>query len=105
MFKAVSGSREEISTGSGIIIRANIQQIKKISKEKRLWEGAMAGRARIWVQVTVTDLNSGSQIETFEVYGESSGGSSQAGTTDEAIERVASVLAGEVLKINSQTAQ
>jgi len=105
MFKAVSANREEIGSGSGIILRAEIQKIKKISKEKRLWEGAVAGRACIWLQVTVSDLNSGNQIETFEAYGESSGGSALAGTTDEAIERVANLLIGEVLKINSQTAE
>jgi hypothetical protein len=105
LFKAVSANKAEVDSGSGITINADIIEIKEISKTRRLWAGAMAGRARVRVQVTVCDLNSGSQIETFEADGESSGGSALAGTTDEAIQRAAEAVVGEVLKINEQTAE
>ena len=105
MFKEVSEDKAEIGPGSGIKIDAGITAIKKVSKTKRLWAGAMAGRARIQIRVLVTDLHSGSQIESFEAEGESSGGSALAGTTGEAIERAAAEVVGEVLKINSQTAE
>jgi hypothetical protein len=105
MFQAVSGSRGELGPGSGIMVEARIINIKKVSRNKRLWAGAMAGRARIWVAVTVSDLNTGGQLETFETGGESSGGSALAGTTGEAIDRAAEGVVAEVLKINSQTAQ
>jgi hypothetical protein len=105
LFKEVSGDKAELGTGSGITIDADVREIKKISKNERLWAGAMAGKARIRIHVTVCNLNSGNQIETFEAEGESSGGSALAGTTDEAIYRAAGVVVGEVLKINSQTAQ
>lgn len=105
LFKKVSGNQAELGSGSGITINANIVAIKKISKDQRLWAGALAGRARIQIQVLVTDLNSGSQIETFEADAESSGGSALAGTTSEAIERAAVEVVGEVCKINSQTAK
>jgi hypothetical protein len=91
--------------GSGITINADITEIRKVSKSKRLWEGAVAGRARIRVHVTVCDFNSGAQIETFETEGESSGGSALAGTTDEAIARAAGEVVVEILKINEQTAK
>lgn len=105
LFKQVSGNRAELGSGSGITIDADITAIKKVSKDERLWAGALAGRARVWIRVRVTDLNSGSQIETFEAEGESSGGSALAGTTGEAIERVAGEVLAEVVKINSQTAE
>ncbi|MGA2247195.1 MAG: DUF4410 domain-containing protein [Verrucomicrobiota bacterium] len=105
LFNAASGIRADLGSGSGITITADVVKIKKISKNKRLWAGALAGRARIRVQVTVSDLNSGQPIETFEADGQSSGGSSLAGTTDEAIERAADIVVGEVLKIYAQTAE
>jgi hypothetical protein len=105
LFQEVSGIKTEVGTGSGIILEAEIKEIRKISKNTRLWAGALAGRARICVHVKISDLNSGNQIETFEADGESSCGSALAGTTDEAIERAADEVVGEVLKINAQTAQ
>jgi hypothetical protein len=105
LFKEVGENRTEIGSGSGIVVNADINGIKKISENKRLWAGAMAGRARILVGVTVLDLNTGKQIETFEAEGASSGGSALAGTTDEAIDRVAEGVISQVLKINAQTAE
>ena len=105
MFQAVGEDRTEIGSGSGIMIEARIIQIKKVSKNKRLWAGALAGRAQISVEVTVSDFNTGKQIETFETGGESSGGSALAGTTEEAIDRAAEGVVAEVLKINAQTAE
>ncbi len=105
LFHQVSATQAELGSGSGIAVNAEIMAIKKVSKGARLWAGALAGQARIQVRVLVTDLNSGTPIETFEAEGVSSGGSNQAGTTGEAIERVAGEVVGEVLKINSQTAE
>jgi len=105
LFHEVGENRADLGSGSGIMIEARITQIRKISKDKRLWAGALAGRARIWVAVTVSDLNTGKQVETFETGGESSGGSALAGTTGEAIDRAAEGVVAEVLKINSQTAE
>jgi hypothetical protein len=105
MFKEVAANQADLGVGSGITINAQIVEIIKVSKNKRLWAGAMAGRAKIRIQVRVSDLNSGHQIETFEAAGESSGGSALAGTTDEAIERAADEIVGQILKINVQTAE
>jgi hypothetical protein len=105
LFKKVGGNKADLGLGSGITINADITEIKKVSKNKRQWEGAMAGRARIRVHVTVCDFKSGAPIETFESEGESSGGSALAGTTDEAIARAASEVVVEILKINEQTAK
>ena len=105
MFRQVSEDQAELGSGSGIMIEAHIIKIKKVSRNRRLWTGALAGRARIWVEVTVSDLNTGKPIETFETGGESSGGSALAGTTGEAIDRAAEGVVAEVLKINSETAE
>jgi hypothetical protein len=105
LFQAVSGNRAELGSGSGITVSAEITAIEKISKSRRLWAGALAGRARIRIRVLVADLNSGRPMETFEAGGESSGGSALAGTTDEAIDRAADEVVREVLNLNAQTAQ
>jgi hypothetical protein len=102
-FGSVSDDKTAAS-GGGIQIKADIKEIKRVSDTARLWVGSMAGRARILVGVTVTDLDAGNQIETFEVEGES-GGSAEAGTTDEAIQRAAEQIVAELLKISSQTSQ
>lgn len=105
LFKQVSGNKAELGSGSGITIEAEITRIRKISKNTRLWAGALAGRARIQLHVRIADFNSGKTMETFDADAESSGGSALAGTTDEAIEQAAGEVVGEVLKINSQTAE
>ena len=64
--------------------------------------GGLAGRARKVVQVTVTDLDYGNQIETFEAEGKS-GKSAEAGTTDEAIQRAAEQVVAEMAEISSRT--
>jgi hypothetical protein len=105
LFKSVSANRADLGAGSGITVTATITRIKAISRSERQWAGAMAGRAKIWVHVAVSDLNSAQPMQTFDVYGESSGGSNLAGTTDEAIDRAAEPVVAQVTKINAQTAQ
>ena len=91
------------ASGDGMAIKIKINEIKKISPGEREWAGALAGRARIMVGVTVSDLSSGRLIETFDAVGESSGGSNLAGTTDEAIQRAAEQVVAQVIKISRQT--
>ncbi len=106
-FMNVSGDKADANPdnpGGGINIRAEIKEIHKVSDNARVWMGALAGRARIGVRVTVTDLKSGKQIETFEAEGES-GKSAQAGTTDEAIQRAAEQVVAQIVEIRSRTSQ
>ena len=104
LFGSVTGNKEDINSGSGIKVKADIQEIKRVSPGARVWFGALAGNARVLVQVTVSDLNSGDQIQTFEVEGQS-GASASAGTTDEAIQRAAQQVVAEVVRIRRQTSQ
>jgi len=64
----------------------------------------LAGQARMVVQVTVTDLDSGNQIETFEAEGRS-GKSARAGTTNEAIQQAAEQVVAGIVEIRSRTSQ
>jgi hypothetical protein len=103
-FGSVSGNQADKNADGGIKISVEIKEIHKVSDNARLWYGALAGQARIVVRVAVTDLNSGRQIETFEVEGKS-GKTAMAGTTDEAIQRAAEQVVAEMVEINSRTNQ
>lgn len=103
-FGSVGGNAAETNAGSGITIKVEITEIQKISDTARLWMGWLAGQARIVVQVTVADLNSGKQIERFEAEG-ASGKSAKAGTTDEAIQRAAEQVVAEMIEIRSRISQ
>ena len=103
-FENVSGNEAGTNSVNGIKISADVKEIKKVSDNARTWFGGLAGQARIVVQVTVTDLNSGNRIQTFEAEGES-GKSARAGTTDEAIQRAAEQVVAKIVEIRSRTSQ
>jgi hypothetical protein len=103
VFGDVEGDGPAANASGGMDIKIDIKEIKKISPEEREWAGALAGRARIMVGVTVSELSSGKLIETFDAAGESSGGSDLAGATDEAIQRAAEQVVAQVIKISRQT--
>jgi hypothetical protein len=103
MFGTVSGDVADL-TGSGIKIKAAITELKPVSDDARVWFGGLAGRARVVVQVTVSDLNSGKPIQAFQVAGES-GATARSGTTNEAIQQAAQQIVFEVVKMSSQTSQ
>lgn len=103
-FGSVSGNKADGNSGSGIKLSAEIKEIQTVSDNARLWMGGLAGRARIVVEVTVTDFNSANQIEKFEAEGKS-GKSAMAGTTDEAIQRAAEQVVAQMAEISSRTSQ
>ncbi len=101
-FTSVSGNKADVNSGGGIKVAADIKEINKVSDNARLWTGALAGQSRILLQVTVSDLNSGNQIEVFEAEGQS-GKSAFAGTTDEAIQLAAEQIVAKVVKLHTQS--
>jgi hypothetical protein len=101
LFSDISGNQTNQSSSKGIKVLAQIKEITKVSDNARVWYGGLAGRARILVHVTVSDLSSGRQIEVFEVKGES-GKSAFAGTTNEAIQQASEQVVAEVAKLNAQ---
>ena len=104
IFGTVSGRKADVASGNGLKLKAEIREIKKVSDEARVWAGALAGRAQILIQVTVSDLISGKQIEAFEAEGKS-GKSAGAGTTNEAIQQAANQVVAEMVKISMQTSE
>jgi hypothetical protein len=103
VFGDVDGNPAATGSSGGIKVAIKILEIKTISHDERAWAGAMAGRARLLVQATVTDLSSGKTVETFQAEGLSSGGSNLAGITDEAVQQAAELVVAEVVKISRQT--
>jgi hypothetical protein len=103
VFGDVDGNPAAAGSSGGIKVEIKILDIKKISHDERQWAGALAGRARILVQATVSDLSSGKPIETFQAEGLSSGGSNLAGTTDEAVQQAAELVVAELVRISRQT--
>ncbi len=104
IFGSVSTNMADAGPAGGIKVTADIKEITKVSNDARVWFGALAGRARILVAVKIASLNSGNQIQSFEVEG-LSGDTARAGTTDEAIQRVAQRVVAELIKISRQTSQ
>ena len=101
-FDNVSANKADGNSSGGIKVAADIKEINKVSDNARIWAGALAGQARILVQVTVSDLSSGNQIEAFEAEGKS-GKSAYAGTTDEAIQQAAGQIVAKVFKLYAQS--
>jgi hypothetical protein len=101
-FSKVAADTKDLGSGNGIKVSLKILGIKKVTDNARLWIGSLAGRARVWVRVTVSDLQTGNQIRVFEVLGES-GHTALSGTTDEAIYRAVNQIVAEILKINAET--
>jgi hypothetical protein len=101
IFGLVTGNRAEVN-GGGMEVRADIKEIKRVSPGDRTWFGGLAGHARVMVQVTVSDLNSRRQIQTFEINSES-GASSRAGTTGAALQLAAQSIAAQTVAISRQT--
>jgi Domain of unknown function (DUF4410) len=104
IFDNVSGNKADALSASGMKVSADIGEISKVSPDARVWLGGLAGRARILVRVTVSNLNSAHQIQTFEVEG-LSGDTARAGTTNEAIQMAARRIVAELVKITRQTSQ
>jgi len=98
-FGHVSGDTNAISSDSGIKVHADIKEITIVTDGSRAFLGALAGRGRILIQVTVSDLKSGNKIEVFEAEGKSSAGTAFAGTTDQAVQLAAEQTVAEVVKI------
>lgn len=104
-FARVSGNQIAMSPNSGIKVNADIKEVDAVSDIARVMVGAFAGQARILVQVTISDLKSGNQLETFAAEGKSSAGYAFAGTTDQAVQRVAEKIVAEVVKITIQASR
>jgi tetratricopeptide (TPR) repeat protein len=73
---------------AALLVDARIALLERVDSSDRAMLGAMAGQARMVVAVDFIDLKTQQRIGAAEVEGTSSGGSTLAGGTDEAMERV-----------------
>ena len=69
LFKNVNDIKAATNASPGVKVEAKITEIKRVSAEDRNWAGVLAGKARIVVRVTVSDLTSENRIEVFEAEG------------------------------------
>lgn len=98
------GSFSKVVTSGGIDVPAEhvqitlqVKDLNKVSKTARFWGGALAGRANMLVEVEATDQPEGAQLTRFEATGKSSAGWGGAGTTDQAIERLAEQIVAALI--------
>ncbi len=103
VFNSVTENKPE-SSDDGIKVKAVITKIKNVSPDARAWFGSLAGQAEISIQLTVSDLKTGKQIQTFETEGKS-GASARAGTTDAAIQQAAQRVVAQIIEITRRTSQ
>jgi hypothetical protein len=104
MFATVTNQPPALSLGPGIKLTAEILHLKTVTKASRDWLGFLAGRADISLQVTITDLQSGGLIQSFQVEAES-GRSAYGEMTDAVIYQAAEEVVKKVLTLNAQLAE
>lgn len=104
LFKNVNDIKAATNASPGVKVEAKITEIKRVSAEDRNWAGVLAGKARIVVRVTVSDLTSENRIEVFEAEGRS-GQTAYGGTTEEAIQRAADEIKRELVKLYAEVDQ
>jgi hypothetical protein len=103
IFNSVAENQPD-SSDEGIKVKAVITKIKDVSPDSRAWFGSLAGQAEIFIQLTVSDLKTGKQIQTFETEGKS-GAYAKAGTTDAAIQLAAHQIVDQIIEITRRTSQ
>lgn len=72
-----------------LILNMKIKDLKKVSTTSRIMFGMFAGRSKILVENELVDHSTGHRVGSFTAQGKSSGGTVFAGTTDQALEKVA----------------
>jgi uncharacterized lipoprotein YmbA len=103
IFNSVAETQPD-SSDDGIKVKAVITKIKNVSPDARAWFGSLAGQAEVSIHLTVSDLKTGKQIQTFETEGKS-GASARAGTTDAAIQQTAQRIVAQIIEITRRTSQ
>ena len=108
--RSVCGYQQVLTASStpdapaALLVDARIALLERVDSQDRAAMGAMAGQARMVVAVDFIDLKTKQRIGAAEVEGTSSGGSTLAGGTDEAMERVVEKMV-EVMRQEGCTAR
>ncbi len=91
-------SQAETDSHSDLRITVIITKIRDIDNFDRVMWGAFAGQAKTDATVEFTEQTTGKLIGSGEIEGKSSNGSVLAGTTPEAVDRVADEVVNLVVK-------
>lgn len=75
-------------------LEITVTAFKPVSKSARFWIGAMAGKGKIEATIDIYNLVSNRKIARASVSGSTSSGSALAGTTQEAIDKLADAIVG-----------
>ena len=84
-----------VSTDNSYDLKINVTIIKlrKVNPDSRFWLGVFAGQGRLEADVEIIDAKTNEALGQAKVKGKTSGGSALAGTTPQAVERVAEQVA------------
>lgn len=86
---------------SSLALNIQIIQLRKVKEASRVLVGALAGQAKAVVNGQIVNPTNNENLASFTAEGESSGGSVLAGTTEQALERVAEQVA-DFISISSK---
>ena len=97
-YRRVTGVLPADDSASYLKVTERVAKLGKVTDVARVLVGALAGRADVVVDVDLTAGQTGAQSEHFQAIGKSSAGWVGAGTTDQALQRVAEQIVAEILK-------
>ena len=85
VFSSVLSPKEDYD----LKLNVQIKNVREVSGNARFFAGALAGQGNIVADIEVIDGKSKNILASATVEGETSGGSSWAGTTEQAVKRMA----------------
>ncbi len=92
-----------MDTSTDLHLKIKIVELQKVGSAARLVFGALAGQAKVTVDAKLVDIKTNSVLGAFRAEGKSSGGSTFAGTTEQALERVAEQIVAFLIKSRPET--
>ena len=93
LFKDVVETEPPANAGKIVVLKGEITYMKRVTKAARILVGAMAGRARVDVDVHLVDFQTGDEVGAASIKGTSTGGGIWAGGTEDAFENAAQLIA------------
>ena len=93
LFKDVVSTEPPADARKTVVLKGEITYMKRVTKAARILVGAMAGRARVDVDVRLVDFQTGDEVGAASIKGTSTGGWVGAGRTEQAFENAAQVIA------------
>jgi hypothetical protein len=93
LFKDVVETEPPANAGKIVVLKGEITYMKRVTQAARILAGAMAGRARVDVDVRLVDFQTGDEVGAASITGTSTGGGVWAAGTEQAFENAAQLIA------------